>query len=150
VAPDAWAGIETAARKGQVDVVIDRCLELDEAARRSVSKRAQRLARELEPTAADILRAISGRAGHDDRRAPGLAASAALFCVGPPPRAQSSPRIPPARLLQVVRSRPREWRSSWAERALDREWDVAAWQACRALILAGELDNRRIRFTPAR
>src|SRR5204862_51543 len=141
VTGEVWAQIEDAVRAGDVDAVMDLCVALEERTRRPLSKRAQALSRELRLNEIDVVIAIqlalrsTGDAGPHGSPA---AAAAALFCLGPPPNRRSPARVPPARLEEAVRSRPREWRDTWAQRAIEREWDVPAWNTLRALIRTGD------------
>jgi hypothetical protein len=138
VVHEGWAEIERAADGGNAERVVDLCLALDERERRGLSKQAQALARRLAPKSADWIGDGNSIGVSPHRWAQVDAGGAAAFCLGPPPPARSMRRVPPGRLEQVVRSRPREWRDRWATRAVENEWIWEPWQVLRTLIREGE------------
>ena len=138
---DDWSEIERAAEDGDSSRVVDLCLTLDEAGKRRLSKQAGALARRLDTTRADWI--VEGNSTRIDERrsAQAHAASAAAFCLGPPPTTRSRARVPEDRLEAVVRSRPRDWRDRWAARVVESEWDAAGWRLLRMLVREGECDK---------
>lgn len=138
---DNWSEIERAAENGDTSRLIDLCLTLDEAAKRRLSNQAVALARRLDTTQADWI--VEGNSMRMDERrsAQAHAASAAAFCVGPPPTTRSRAWVPEDRLEAVVRSRPRDWRDRWALRVVQSEWDAAGWRLLRTLVREGECDK---------
>lgn len=128
---DGWAAIEEAVVGGDLDRVIDLCIGLDEAARRGCSRRAAELAKRFVVGPDDHLTAEDWpRRGEQIR-----ASTAALACVGPPPR-----ELTPLgrRLGDVVRSRPRAWRDEWAQCAVKLHYGTDSWLVLRELVRAGD------------
>jgi hypothetical protein len=141
VGQDIWGEIERAAEDGDSSRVIDACLTLDEGAKRRLSKQAAALARRLDTTQADWIVEGNSMRMDEQRSAQAHAASAAAFCLGPPPTTRSRAWVPEDRLDAIVRSRPRDWRDRWAVRVVENEWDAAGWRLLRTLVREGECNK---------